>query len=84
MLAKIAPGRNARFAGKEPIFPYEKTLYVVKSGCKLPVPRVADLEEPLGAPVHIICKGSRYSLLLAQLSSFAMNRFSLTRRLCTL
>jgi len=27
--------RNARFAGKEPIFAYEKTLYVVKSSCKL-------------------------------------------------
>gem|GEM_PF-2763006 len=32
------PGRNARFAGKEPIFAYEKTLYVVKSSCKLSVP----------------------------------------------
>jgi len=50
MLAKIAPGRSARFAGKEPIFAFEITRALRRAvpSCELHV-RINSIQTDVGA-----------------------------------
>ncbi|MBN2252436.1 MAG: hypothetical protein JW701_01970, partial [Kosmotogaceae bacterium] len=52
--------------GKEPIFAYEKTLYVVKSSCKLSVPSCKlrrSLRQQTGVPLSSLVRAANLSIL---------------------